>query len=112
MRLPNAENAYVQPDKILSYLLADNHPEGGSKSRFLARFGFNHAQWRILEQALLAHATEYDVVTVDETQYGPMYVIHGVIQTPDGRNPRIRTVWMIRHGEDAPRFVTAYPLGR
>ena len=112
MILPNAENAHIPPAKILRYLLTDNHPKGDSKARFLVRFGFNRDQWRILEGALLAHATNYVVVAVDETQYGLMYVIHGSIETPDGRNPMIRTVWMIRHGEDAPRFVTAHPLGR
>ena len=112
MRLPNAENAYVPPAKILRYLLADKHPKGGSKARFLTKFGFNRAQWRTLEQALLAHATNHEVAAFDETEYGLVYVVNGAIETPDGRNPRIRTVWIIRHGDDSPRLVTARPLGR
>ena len=112
MRLPNAEIAYVPPAKILAYLLADDHPKGGSKSRFLVRFGFNRAQWQILEQALLAHATNHAVAAVDETQHGLVYVINGAIKTPDERNPQVRSVWIIPHGDNIPRFVTARPIGR
>ena len=112
MRLPNIENANVPPAKILAYLLADGHPKGGSKAIFLVRFGFSRAQWQILEQALLAHAVNHAVAAVDETEHGLMYVINGAIETPDGRNPQIRSVWIIRHGDDSPQFVTARPLGR
>jgi hypothetical protein len=38
------------------------------------------------------------------------YTIEGVLETPDGRNPYVRTVWTVEIGSDAPRFVTAYPL--
>ena len=112
MKLPNAENSRVEPAKITGYLLADEHPKGGSKARFLVKFGFNRAQWQVLERALLAQAANHDVTAIDETQHGLMYVINGAIETPDGRNPQIRTVWIIRYGDDSPRFVRARPLGR
>jgi Domain of unknown function (DUF6883) len=35
---------------------------------------------------------------------------HGSMVSPDGRNPLMRTVWILEKGEDAPRLVTAYPL--
>ncbi len=110
MRLPNAEHAHVEPAKIVDYLLSDDHPKGGSKAGFFVRFGFNRTQWRLLEQALLAHGRDHGIVATYETQHGLLFVIHGTIETPDGRNPRIRTVWMIDHGYDPPRIVTAYPL--
>ena len=34
------------------------------------------------------------------------------MKTPDGRAPRLRSVWFIETGADTPRFVTAYPLRR
>ena len=34
----------------------------------------------------------------------------GALRTPDGRNPLIRTIWMIKLNETAPRFVTATPI--
>ena len=112
MKLPNAENAYIQPAKILAYLLADHHPKGGGKAGFLVRFGFSREQWQTLEQALLTHGAIHPVAAADDTQYGPVFIIDGILETPDGRNPCMRTVWMIDIGNDAPRFVTAYPLGR
>jgi hypothetical protein len=40
------------------------------------------------------------------------YIIDGILITPDGRNPMVRSVWFIETGEITPRFVTAYPAGR
>ena len=39
MKLPNAENAYVEERKITAYLLDPEHEEGGSKARFFLAFG-------------------------------------------------------------------------
>jgi hypothetical protein len=38
------------------------------------------------------------------------YVIEGEIDSPDGRNPRIRSVWVVEINSTAPRFVSAYPV--
>lgn len=112
MHLPNAANAYIPPAKILDYLLSMESRRGRSKARFFIQFGFRREEWRRMADALLRHGSSYEVVNIAETQYGPTYAVDGIILTPDGSNPRVRTVWMIRYGEDAPRFVTAYPIGR
>ena len=49
---------------------------------------------------------------VVETPYGPRYHVEGAIETPDGRNPRVRTVWQIDLGSNYPRFITAHPRRR
>jgi len=36
-------------------------------------------------------------------------VIEGVLVTPDGRDPLVRSVWFIEAGVDEPQFVTVYP---
>ncbi len=36
--------------------------------------------------------------------------VEGKLSTPDARDPLVRSVWFIEHGEDVPRFVTAYPM--
>jgi hypothetical protein len=41
--------------------------------------------------------------------HGDKYIIEGVLETPRGTSPRIRTVWILETGETHPRFVTAYP---
>ena len=45
MRLPNANRARVDPDKIEKYLLSHDHPDGASKARFFELFGFQQALW-------------------------------------------------------------------
>jgi hypothetical protein len=64
----------------------------------------------VLADALRQHAADHEVVRVEDTPIGTLYVIEGVLLTPDGRAPMIRTVWFIEHGEDTPRLTTAYPL--
>jgi hypothetical protein len=36
--------------------------------------------------------------------------IEGALQSPDERNPEIRSVWIIENDDDVPKLVTAYPL--
>ncbi len=112
MRLPNAEKAHVEPAKITRYLLSLNSESGWSKAKFFMEFGFNQEEWRRLEQAFLVHGNSHEVVRVIETQHGTKFTVDGALQTPDGRNPRVRTVWMIYHGADEPWLITAHPRRR
>ena len=111
MKLPHADNAYADEQKITAYLLDPGHREGGSKARFFLAFGFRASEWRVFESALIEHAQTHDVVEVEHTSYGVKYVIIGSIETPDGRNPeRVRVVWQFDHGSSRPRLVGAYPF--
>ena len=112
MKLPNARQARVQREKITGYLLAENPESGRGKPGFFARLGFNAENWRELADALKAVASAHEVTLVEETDFGVKYVIEGSLATPDGRNPRIRTIWQIDWGSDRPRLVSAYPLNQ
>ena len=107
--LPDGDAAFVEPPKPIDYLLNPDHPVGGDKAEFLTRFGFRLETWRILEAALLAHARAGMVVGKRESRYGRHYTLEGPLAAPDGRNPTIRTAWVIAWGEWRPRFVTAHP---
>jgi hypothetical protein len=37
------------------------------------------------------------------------YFLDGQIETPNGKTPLVRTVWIVDLGLDTPRLVTAYP---
>lgn len=39
---------------------------------------------------------------------GVKYVVEGALPSPDGRNPRVRSVWMIDGGRSYPRLISAY----
>ena len=60
--------------------------------------------------ALLAHARAHKVARLQKAKLGTSYVIEGPLQTPDGRRPNVRTVWLIETDETAPRLLTAIPL--
>lgn len=111
MKLPNADLVKVEREKIIEYLLNAGHRYGASKARFFARFGFSLLDWETLALALQEHGQQYEVTRVTETIFGPRYEVEGELKTPDGRNPRVRSVWQIDHGMVAPRLITAYPLG-
>jgi hypothetical protein len=110
MKLPNSHLAIVEQDKITDYLLNPKHPHGASKARFFAQFGFHAAAWEGLAAALLTHGQMLGVARVTQTPFGPRYDVEGALAAPDGRAPRIRTVWQWDQGEIAPRLITAYPL--
>jgi hypothetical protein len=107
--LPNAERAYVAPEKITRYLLDEGHPVGGPKARFLQRFGFDIAAPDVLEKALLLHATLDSILVLPPDIHGTRYVISGPMPCPDGRLPTVKSVWIIGPGYTVPRFVTLMP---
>ena len=111
MRIPNAKHAQVDREKIERYLLCHDHPDGASKARFFEQFGFDRANWRKLAAALQEHAQTQPVAKTVVTAYGTRYIVDGRMSGLDGRQPPIRTVWIIEEGVDQPRLVTAYPCG-
>ena len=110
MRLPNARLVVVDRAKITEYLLNPEHRYGASKARFFVGFGFTLEAWDVLASALREHAQRYEVARRFETRWGPRFEINGKLNAPDGRQPRIRSVWQLDEGEIAPRLITAYPL--
>jgi hypothetical protein len=109
MMLPEFASAVVPEQKIVAYLLSFSHPDGRGKARFFSRFGFHADQWQTFAEALKQHVATHEVAAMEVTPFGTRYVIEGVLATPDGRNPSVRTVWFIVTGETIPHFVTAYP---
>jgi hypothetical protein len=63
-------------------------------------------------------ATLLKAVTIDKLEAdvpnasGNLYRMVITLTTPAGSLRRIRTVWIVRFGEDVARFVTAYPEQR
>jgi hypothetical protein len=112
MRLPNAESARVEREKITDYLLSTTNQRGRNKAVFFLSFGFSTDHWQGFAEALRLQATDLEVVKVVETVHGLRYHVDGVLETPDGRNPQVKTVWQMDVGSDFPRLITAYPQRR
>jgi hypothetical protein len=109
MKLQNALLSEVERVKVFDYLLNRANRYGASKAEFFSRYGFVLEKWELLAQALLEHGQKHDVTNVTETGFGPRYQIDGQLHSPDGRAPRVRTVWQLDRGQLAPRLITAYP---
>ena len=110
--LPNAYKSRVDREKIIEYLLCESHPDGRAKATFFTKFGFAVEQWEVLAESLRKHGMTYPVVKTVKSVYGVRYCVEGPIETPNGSNPNIRTVWIVEEGCTEPRLITAYPIRR
>lgn len=107
-RLPQPDALIVEQKKIVEYLLNPGHLDGAAKADYFRRFGFDFDAWEVLAEALRRHGQERDLVKRVETQFGTKFVVECAIETPNQRNPCIRSVW-IAEANEPPRLVTAFP---
>jgi hypothetical protein len=109
MKLPNSGSGIVEREKVVDYLLNPAHPDNGGKAAFFLSLGFNQDNWRNLALAFCRLAGRAEITKSVETSHGCKYIVEGRIETPGGKSPIVRTVWIIDRGADAPRLVSAYP---
>ena len=109
MRMPNAHLAVVDQDKITHYLLNPAHPDNGGKAPFFLALGFRLDNWQFLATALRKLAGTTAVAKKMASPHGLKYILDGKIETPSGKSPGVRTIWIVDQGLQAPRLVTAYP---
>jgi hypothetical protein len=112
MKLPYVERALVPDTKLGAYLLSLSSAGGKDKAAFFLRFGFSRSRPEEFRTALLAHGEQHDVASTRVNVQGTKYIVEGELISPDGRNPLVRSVWIILNEENTPRFVTAYRLRR
>lgn len=98
--------------KIREYLLSETHPDGRHKAEFFQAVGFSLNDSQLLEQAVRQYLIDHEVAKIELAPFGTRYVAEGIMTTPGGRSPLIRTVWFVRNEEARLRFVTAYPRRR
>ena len=112
MTLPNADRAVIKRAKLVDYVLSYSHAVGRFKARFFASLGYSHENWQQFESDLRRQHLTQSATLVATTRYGRKYEIRAILKGPSGRVSEVVSVWMIRAGEEAPHFVTAYPGGR
>jgi hypothetical protein len=107
MKLPNAENAFVDMLKLMDYLLDPDHPRGKHNARvFAAACGITANDADFLRQVLLTAAQQGEATIGRSDVYGQRFVIEWEVMGLRGP-VKLATAWIIRHGEDFPRFVSA-----
>ena len=110
LQLPNATSATVADAKVRDYLLDPNHPGNGGKATFFQRFGFNQSAWSLLKAALLDHPLNNPASITAISPWGVTFDVRCNLQSPDGRNLCIQSVWIVEPISPDPQFVTAYPV--
>lgn len=108
MKLPFAHRLCVDESKIIGYLLS--HSNGQGKAAFFLGFDFQPEKWMTFADALTAQARRNPVVEEVDSPYGTRYSVDGELETPSGRRPRVRTVWILERDSDEPRLITAHPV--
>jgi hypothetical protein len=112
MKLPAADEVVIEVAKLRDYLLSPSHPIGRFKASFFAALGYSAANWRQLEIDLRSLVQSHDAKMGQNSRYGQKYEVRGMLGRPDAKRAVVVTVWIVRTGEDVPRFVTAHPEGK
>lgn len=111
MKLPNAENAVVDIEKLRDYCLNPNHPKGKHKARlFQLKLGYGRGDAQLLRELILQAILTEEATEREPTAYGRRFVVdfgierEGIIQ----HKAVVRTAWIIRNDEDFPRLTTCF----
>ena len=110
MKLPNRHQATIPVAKLTNYLVSEDHPVGGHKAVVFRTVGFTAENVALLHQALMSLAQSEEVTETLPCGHGTKYVIDAEISTSQSTRMALRAIWIIEHGEENPRLVTAYPL--
>jgi hypothetical protein len=81
------------------------------QSRVLMALGCSPDDWRRLEADLRSQHLSKDATPEEHTSHGQKYAIYATLVGPSGVSADVVSVWVMRPGEEFPRFVTAYPEG-
>lgn len=108
MRLPNAERAVAEIEKLRDYSLNLEHDRGKHKARvFRSVLGFTQADAETLRQMVLAAARTGEAMPGRLLPYGQMYILDFDTRGLSGM-ATIRTAWIVATGTDFPRLITCY----
>ncbi len=111
MRLPNSERALVELAKLADYCLDPSHLRGQYKARvFAARLGLRRSDASAVRAALLEAVNQAEnVVRGAVDGFGSRYILDFQLSGPKG-SALVRSAWIVRTGEDFPRFTSCYVL--
>ena len=112
MRLPNADQAVIDPQKLHRYLLSPSHPVGRFKARFFTALGYAAEQWHDFESDLRTQHLTQDAELSDAMPDGELFTIRAILIGRNSQSAIVLSVWFVPAVGGVPRFVTAYPGGR
>ena len=96
--------------KLRGYCLNPDHPRGKHKARvFASALGLTVEDSEELRQALLTAAISSEAIPLEEDEYGQRYVLDFEMST-ETESATVRNGWIVRRGEDFPRFTSCWVL--
>ncbi len=108
MKLPNAENAIIDKDKIENYCLNLEHPRGKHKARvFISVLGLTVKDSEYLIGRIKTMIIKVDCLKGEQDQYGQRYTADIEIKY-ESKKAVVRTSWIIKRNESNPRLTTCY----
>src|SRR5665213_786394 len=100
------KDALIPVEKIRDYLL--KWIEKDDKSGLLKRAGYSRENDQKLIDDIRAQRLPSEADLQERRPDGELYRIRGILRGPNGKELRVRTVWLI--GDRAtPRFITLVP---
>jgi hypothetical protein len=110
VQVPNSDRAILDIRKIDEYCLSSLHPRGRHKARvFHNALGLNQDDAGWLREALLNGLLRREAIELSSDDLGVRWRVDVPI-TRHGKSVVVRTVWIVRSGEQMPRFVTCWVL--
>jgi hypothetical protein len=110
MKLPKPEKAYVDLAKVRDYCLNPEHPRGRHKARVFAEaLGLTAEHAAELRDALLDAVRTNEAAFFERDDFGDRYRLDFLLDRLD-RRATVRSLWIVKRGEDFPRFVSCYVL--
>ena len=110
MKLPNAAQAFVDVRKLRDYCLSVEHPRGQHKARVFQRaLGWTADSADDVRRKLLEAVQSNEASFLGEDDYGHRYALDFLVGGETG-SVSVRSLWIVRRGEDFPRFTSCYIL--
>jgi len=109
-RVPHADRAILDIRKIEDYCLSPAHPRGRHKARvFRDALGLSRSDAQWLRESLLDGMRRGEAAEFASDGLGRRWRVD-VPVARHGNSVVVRTVWIVRSGEQVPRFVTCWVL--
>lgn len=111
MKVRDGETGIIDLAKLQLYCLDSRHPRGSLKARqFAARLGFSMQDAEALREKLLeALQKSNGAVLGERDEFGQRYQLDVEVTGPKGTTT-VRSHWIVRTTENAPRLTTCHVL--
>jgi hypothetical protein len=108
--LPHWDEAILDIRKLEDYCLSPSHPRGRHKARvFRHSLGLQRGDAAWLRDVLLEAARAGEASQIAADAWGTSWRFDISIER-QRKSAMVRTIWIVRAGEEAPRFVTCWVL--